>query len=350
MIRVLIVDDSAVVRKVLSEQLARAQDIEVVGTAANPYVARDKIVKLKPDVVTLDVEMPRMDGLTFLARLMKHHPMPVIVVSSLTAAGSEAAVRALQLGAVEVMCKPGPAYSVGDVATHLIDRIRAAAHVRPRAATTDRSAPVGAGVLGSIRTTDKVLAIGASTGGTEAIKRVLSALPAQTPGTVIAQHMPAQFTRAFAQRLNDHSAMEVREAQGGEILRPGLALVAPGNYHLLVSRNGAQYVASVKDGPAVFHQRPSVEVLFNAVAKHAGVNAVGVLLTGMGADGAKGLRTLREAGAHTIAQDEATCVVYGMPKEAVKLGAAEAVLPLDRIPAAILEAFGARRPAAAHTV
>lgn len=346
MIRVLIVDDSAVVRKILTEQLQRARDIEVVGTAPNPYVARDKIVQLKPDVVTLDVEMPRMDGLTFLAKLMKHHPLPVIVVSSLTAAGSEAAVRALELGAVDVISKPGEAYTVGDVATQLIDRIRAAVHAQLRRPSAHAESTLQDETLSQIRTTDKILAIGASTGGTEAIREVLEALPASTPGTLIVQHMPEKFTTAFAKRLNDLSAMEVREAQGGEVLRPGLALIAPGNFHLLLARNGAQYVAQVKDGPRVHHQRPAVDVLFNSVARHAGINAVGVVLTGMGADGAKGLLAMRQAGARTIAQDEATSVVYGMPREAARVGGAETILPLPRVAAGILDLF--RAPARAY--
>lgn len=342
MIRVLIVDDSAVVRKILTDQLQRAADIQVVGTAPDPYVARDKIVQLKPDVMTLDVEMPRMDGLTFLSKLMKHYPLPVIVLSSLTQAGSEAALRALDLGALDVMSKPGEAYSVGDVAVQLIDRIRAAAHAnlrRPAAERRDR--PLARETLSEIHTTDKLLAIGASTGGTEAIREVLEALPASTPGAVIVQHMPEKFTAAFARRLNDICAMEVCEATGGELIRPGLALIAPGNYHLLVCRQGAQYVAQVKDGPRVHHQRPAVDVLFNSVARFAGVNAVGVLLTGMGSDGASGLLAMRQSGAATIAQDEATCVVYGMPKAAVQAGAAGSVLPLGRIPHGILEAFRA---------
>ena len=341
MIKVLIVDDSAVVRKILSEQLQRVRDIEVVGTAANPYLARDKIVQLKPDVITLDLEMPRMDGLTFLAKLMKHLPVPVIVVSSLTPAGSEAALRAMELGAVDVIAKPGASYSVGDVATQLIDRIRGSVKARIRG---PRDVPgvvhaVDAASFSRIQTTNKVLAIGASTGGTEAIRAVLCALPNQTPGTVIVQHMPEKFTRAFAERLDSLCAMEVREAVNGDLLRPGLALLAPGNKHLLVCRNGAQYTALVKDGPMVFHQRPSVDVLFNSVAKHVGVNVVGVLLTGMGSDGARGLLAMRQAGARTIAQDEASCVVYGMPRAAAELGAAEFVFPLDRIPSGILSAF-----------
>ena len=290
MIKVLIVDDSAVVRKVLSEQLKQARGIEVVGTAADPYIARDKIVLLKPDVVTLDIEMPRMDGLTFLSKLMKHYPLPVIVVSSVTATGSAAAIKALELGAVDVMCKPDAAYSVGDVAAQLADRIRSAAVAKiRRPAAEARPVTADGSLLAKINTTDKILAIGASTGGTEAIRVVLEALPRETPGTLIVQHMPEHFTTAFAQRLDSLSQMEVREAKGGEIMTPGLALVAPGNKHMLVRRDGARYVAVVKDGPAVHHQRPSVDVLFNSVARNVGVNAVGALLTGMGADGADGL-------------------------------------------------------------
>jgi len=340
-IRVLIVDDSAVVRKILSEQLSRAKDIDVIGTAVDPYAARDKIVRLKPDVITLDIEMPRMDGLTFLSKLMKHYPLPVIVVSSLTPAGSQAAMRALELGAVDVLNKPGSAHSVGDMAVQLVDRVRAAARVRLPKARVEPADPkrVPGDALSQIRTTHQVLAIGASTGGTVAIREVLTALPASTPGTVIVQHMPEQFTAAFADRLNGICQMEVREARDGERLRPGLALVAPGNYHLLVHRTGGHYLTQVKGGPPVFHQRPSVEVLFNSVAKHVGVNAVGVLLTGMGADGGRGLLAMRENGAHTIAQDEATCVVFGMPKVAIELGAAQRVMPLPRIAAGIIEAF-----------
>lgn len=347
MIRVLIVDDSAVVRKILSEQLQRARDIEVVGTAPDPYVARDKIVQLKPDVVTLDIEMPRMDGLTFLTKLMRYCPLPVIVVSSLTPAGSEAAMKALELGAVDVISKPGEAYTVGDVATQLIDRIRAAAHAQLQRRTQQaaEARPLRADALSRIHTTDKVLAIGASTGGTEAIRAILEVLPATTPGTVIVQHMPEKFTAAFAKRLDGLCAMEVREAVSGDMLRPGLALVAPGNHHMLLVRNGAQYLVQIKDGPPVHHQRPAVDVLFNSVARYAGVNAVGVLLTGMGADGARGLLAIRQSGGYTIAQDEATCVVYGMPKEAVALGAADVVLPLPNIPGGILDAFRARAPA-----
>lgn len=341
MIKVLVVDDSAVVRQVLSNELSRAKGIEVIGTAVDPYVARDKIVRLQPDVITLDVEMPRMDGLTFLAKLMKYHPMPVIIVSSLTPRGSEMALRALELGAVEVISKPGGAYSVAEITTLLADKIRAAAQVRflkphtqPAPADQPPEPPSPAPLL---RTTRKILAIGASTGGTEAIRAVLTQLPADAPGTVIVQHMPEHFTATYAERLNTQCAMEVREARDGDQVVHGLALIAPGNYHMVLERSGARYHVRVKTGPRVHHQRPAVDVLFHSVARNAGRNAIGVILTGMGADGAKGLLAMRQAGAHTIAQDEASCVVFGMPKEAIKLGAAEQVVPLGDIPAHIIQ-------------
>ena len=343
MIRVLIVDDSAVVRKILSEQLERVADIEVVGTATDPYIARDKLLQLKPDVMTLDVEMPRMDGLSFLVKLMKHKPMPVIIVSSLTPAGSEAAMRALELGAVDVIAKPGAAYAVGELADQLVHSIRAASVARIQKRTaSEKHSPVsrpGSEILSGLSATDKILAIGASTGGTEAIKTVLSGLPANTPGTLIVQHMPAQFTTSFAQRLDSLCAMTVREARGGETIRPGLALLAPGNHHMVLRRNGAIFEAQLKDGPRIHYQRPAVDVTFNSVAKYAGVNSVGVLLTGMGADGAAGMLAMRQSGARTIAQDEKSCVVFGMPKEAIDLGAAEKVLPLDGIAAKIISTF-----------
>jgi two-component system, chemotaxis family, protein-glutamate methylesterase/glutaminase len=355
-IRVLVVDDSALIRKVLSEELAKAGDIEVVGTAIDPYVARDKILKLKPDVLTLDVEMPRMDGISFLQRIMRHHPMPVIVVSSLTQDKSDMAVHALALGAVDVIPKPGSSYAVPDVAGRLVQAIRKAAVSRvrrleaaPPAAAA--SSPATHATLANSRdvpelppialeTTHKVLAIGASTGGTQAIEVVLKALPPTMPGIVITQHMPEHFTAAFAQRLDKLCRLEVREARDGDAVVPGVALIAPGGKHLLVQRNGAKYQARVKDGPPVHHQRPAVDVLFQSVARHAGANAVGVILTGMGADGAAGLLEMKQAGAHTIAQDEATCVVFGMPKEAIKLGAAHEVLPLPQVARALVKAFG----------
>ena len=353
MIRVLVVDDSALVRRVLSEELGRQPDIEVVGTATDPYAARDKIVRLRPDVLTLDVEMPRMDGLSFLAKLMKHYPMPVVVVSSLTPRDSDNAVRALALGAADVVAKPGSSLSTPDMAGELARAIRHAASVRVQALRTrvGTGTPAHAGVAGAtgapsrgtvrLHTTHKVLAIGASTGGTQAIERVLRALPADAPGTVIVQHMPEHFTAAFAKRLDALCAMNVREARDQDAVVPGVALIAPGDRHMLLQASGARYLVRVKDGPPVHHQRPAVDVLFQSVARSAGPNAVGVVLTGMGADGAKGLLAMREAGARTFAQDEASCVVFGMPREAIRLGGAEEVVPLDAVAPTVLEALGA---------
>ncbi|RPJ59817.1 MAG: chemotaxis response regulator protein-glutamate methylesterase [Acidobacteria bacterium] len=350
MIRVLIVDDSAVVRKVLSDELSKYRDIEVVGTAIDPYVARDKIVKLHPDVITLDVEMPRMDGLSFLAKLMKHYPTPVVIVSSLTPEGSASAVRALQLGAVEVISKPGSRYSVPDVGRQLVRAIRiaAGAHPAPPIIHDPESVKKSAPPLLSTAINNRVIAIGASTGGTQAIEKVLTGLPANSPGLVIVQHMPEHFTATFAERLNEVCEMEVREARDNTPIRQGLALVAPGNRHLIVQKDAGEYVVRVKDGAMVHHQRPSVDVLFYSVASNIGANAIGVLLTGMGADGAKGLLAIRENGGITIVQNEETCVVFGMPKEAVKLQAAMEVTPLQKIPQAILSrltAPGNSRPA-----
>jgi two-component system chemotaxis response regulator CheB len=341
MIRVLIVDDSAIVRKVLTDELSKYDDIEVVGSAVDPYVARDKIVKLRPDVLTLDVEMPRMNGLAFLAKLMKHYPLPVVVVSSLTPANSKTAMQALALGAVEVVCKPGSQYSVPDVARDLVQAIRTAAVARIPQQRGGRPAPGTAlSVSGALlETTHKVVAIGASTGGPGAIETVLRQLPAHTPGIVIVQHMPANFTASFAAHLHQVCPMEVREARDGDPVVPGLALVAPGGQHMLLHQSGARYLVRLKDGPSVHHQCPSVDVLFHSVARHAGRNAVGVLLTGMGVDGAKGLLAMHQSGAYTLAEDEQSCVVFGMPQEAIKLGAATQVVPLSQMAQAIYQAL-----------
>lgn len=338
MIKVLIVDDSALVRRVFAEELARDPEIEVVGTAPDPFVARDKIVALHPDVLTLDVEMPRMDGLSFLRKLMKYQPMPVIVVSSLTPKGGEMAMEALELGAAEVMCKPGEAYTVGEMSKDLIQKVKAVARMRidRKPMTGNSDAPIKS-VEALTRTTLKILAIGASTGGTEALKEVLIRFPHNAPGTVIVQHMPEKFTKAFADRLNGLCKVEVREAKSGDTLRTGLVLIAPGNFHMLLTRTGAVYAVEVKDGPRVHHQRPAVDVLFNSVARFAGKNAIGVILTGMGADGADGMLAMRQAGAHTIAQDEASCVVYGMPKEAVARGGVEKTVQLFDIPREVMQ-------------
>jgi two-component system chemotaxis response regulator CheB len=337
-IRVLIVDDSALVRRILSDELSRHADVEVVGTAVDPYAAREKIARLRPDVVTLDVEMPRMDGLSFLAKLMRHHPLPVVVVSSLTPRDSGPAVRALALGAVEVIAKPGSALATHGIGDALARAVRTAARARV-ARLPAAPPPAAAAAPAAFDTSRRVLAVGASTGGTQAIEQVLTRLPAHAPGTVIVQHMPEHFTAAFARRLDALCAMEVREARDGDAVVPGVALVAPGGRHLLVQRSGARYVARVKDGPPVHHQRPAVDVLFESVARHAGRDAVGVLLTGMGADGARGLLAMRQAGAHTLAQDEATCVVFGMPREAIRLGAAAEVVGLPQVASAVLRAL-----------
>jgi two-component system chemotaxis response regulator CheB len=337
--RVLIVDDSAIVRKILSEALASEPDLEVVGTAPDPYVARDKILALKPDVLTLDIEMPRMDGLTFLRKLMLFHPLPAVVISSLAQASCRLAIQALELGAVEVLAKPGGPYSVSELRQTLAAKVRAAAcaHVRRSGPSKPAgTAPAGPSVLHSALPAGSIVAIGASTGGTEAIAEILSRVPKDCPPIVIAQHIPPVFSKAFADRLNRTCAIEAKEAEDNDELRPGLALVAPGDFHMVVRREGARCFVSVKTGPRVCYQRPSVDVLFTSVADVAGSRAVGVLLTGMGRDGAQGLLKMRRAGAYTIAQDEASCVVYGMPREAAELGAAARVLPLPAIASAML--------------
>jgi two-component system chemotaxis response regulator CheB len=344
-IRTLIVDDSAIVRKILSEALAGEPDIEVVGTAPDPYVARDKILALNPDVLTLDIEMPRMDGLTFLRKLMEFHPMPVIVISSLGQASCKAAMEALESGAVEVLAKPGGPYSVGELRMAIAGKIRAAAaaRLRPR---SGRPPAAGTGVPSvnhkpvPIEGFDPmtVIAIGASTGGTEAIAEVLTHIPERSPGIVITQHIPANFSRAFAERLDRICQIRVKEAEDGDELKPGHALVAPGDFHMLLRKRPGGYSVAVKEGPRVCYQRPSVDVLFRSVAEVAGPKAVGVLLTGMGSDGAAGLLQMRQAGAETIAQDEASCVVFGMPREAIRLGAANHVQALTHVAGAILAA------------
>lgn len=336
-VRVLVVDDSAIVRKILSQELGRHSGIEIVGTAPDPYIARDKILALQPDVLTLDVEMPRMDGITFLRKLMRHHPMPVIVLSSLTPQGGKTALEALEAGAVEVMCKPSGSYTVGNVCDSLVEKIKAAstARIGVRPATTEQRTP-SPQRLSMAETTNKIIAIGASTGGVQALTCVLSALPANAPGVVVVQHMPAHFTTSFAQRLNTECAMHVKEADDGDHVVPGRVLIAPGGLHMVLQRSGANYFVSLKDGPPVCRQKPSVEVLFNSVAKYVGPNAVGAILTGMGDDGATGLLNMRQAGAHTIAQDEKSCVVFGMPKEAIARGGAEKVTSLDRIAAGLI--------------
>lgn len=336
-VRVLVVDDSAIVRRILSEQLDRQPGIEVVGTAPDPFVARDRILQLGPDVLTLDVEMPRMDGITFLRKLMRYHPMPVVIVSSLTPTGSALAIDALHAGAFDVMPKPGAAYTVGEMAAELAEKIRAAARVDTGILRAPLPGSTAAPSLSLAATTTKVVAIGASTGGTQALSYLLGTLPPNAPGIVIAQHMPEHFTRAFADRLNEMCAIHVKEAEDGDAIGSGVALIAPGNKHLVLRRSGAQYRVEVRSGPLVSGHRPSIDVLFKSVARYAGSNAVGVLLTGMGADGADGLRDMHDAGARTIAQDERTSVVFGMPAEAIKRGAVDHVLGLPHIPSGILD-------------
>ena len=339
-IRVLVVDDSAVVRRVFTEELSRERDIEVVGAAPDPYVARDMIVRLKPDVITLDIEMPRMDGITFLRKLMKYFPLPVIIVSSLTTEGGVLAMEAMDIGAVDVISKPGTAYSVGDMSVQLAEKIRGASRVnmvsRAQAAQV-RAASAAPRQLALTRSTNKIIAIGASTGGTEAIKEVLLKFPPTTPGIVIVQHMPAKFTTSFAERLDSLCQIRVKEAVDGDAILPGTALLAPGNFHMMMRRSGARYYVQVKNGPLVCHQRPAADVLFNSVAAYGGANAVGVLLTGMGKDGAQGLLKMKEAGAKTIAQDEKSCVVFGMPKAAIDIGAVDKVVPLQNVSQAIFD-------------
>jgi two-component system, chemotaxis family, protein-glutamate methylesterase/glutaminase len=348
--RVLIVDDSALVRQLLTEILNGDPTIEVVGTATDPYVAREKIKALTPDVLTLDVEMPKMDGITFLANLMRLRPMAVVMVSSLTEQGADVTLQALELGAVDFVTKPKVdlAHSLESYAEEIRAKVRMAARarvrtpeVRPAVAhliTPKHSADVVLAKSGArhFKTTDRIIAIGASTGGTEAIKDVLVAMPADAPGIVITQHIPEAFSGPFARRMNSVSAMTVYEAEDGQQILPGHAYIAPGNRHLLVARDGARFVCRLNDGPPVNRHRPSVDVLFRSVAQNVGPNAIGVILTGMGDDGARGLKEMREAGAPTLAQDELTSVVWGMPGEAVKLGAAVEIVPLDAIAARLL--------------
>ncbi|MCL2099301.1 MAG: chemotaxis response regulator protein-glutamate methylesterase [Oscillospiraceae bacterium] len=346
-IKVLICDDSAMVRKILTTELSKDKEIEIIGAVPDPYIARDKIIEEKPDVLLLDVEMPRMDGVTFLQKLMKHYPIRVIIVSSLAEAGSEVAMKAVEYGALEVMCKPGSMYSVGDMSEQLIYKIKAVASIpeyklkmlaeraasnASRASRTDHSA------RSMIKTTNKIIAMGASTGGTEALREVLMVLPPNIPPIVIVQHMPQHFTKTFAERLDGMCAIKVKEAGEMEILAPGKALIAPGNKHMEVVRSGAVYYAKLMDGPLVYHQRPAVENLFFSVAKYVGKNAVGVIMTGMGRDGALGMLEMKKEGAHTIAQDEKSCTVFGMPKEAIEIGAANQVVSLDNIPDAVIRA------------
>ncbi|MBN2886391.1 MAG: chemotaxis response regulator protein-glutamate methylesterase [Chromatiaceae bacterium] len=345
-IRVLVIDDSALVRKILTEILGQAPGIEVVGSAQDPFIARERIKELDPDVLTLDVEMPRMDGLTFLRNLMRLRPMPVVMVSSLTEQGAEVTLQALELGAVDFVQKPSLdlVHGLQDYADELVAKVRMAAGVkrrvptpRPRAQAPDRAVTPPAPIR-HYRTTDRILAIGASTGGTEAIREVLERLPPDTPGVVIVQHIPPRFSTAFAERMNRQTDLVVKEAADGDRVMPGHAYIAPGDRHLTIARDGARYVCRLNNGAPVNRHRPSVDVLFRSVAQAAGTNACAAILTGMGADGAEGMKELRALGVYTVAQDEASSVVWGMPGEAVKRGAALEVLPLTEIAGALLRA------------
>ncbi|MCW8918794.1 MAG: chemotaxis response regulator protein-glutamate methylesterase [Gammaproteobacteria bacterium] len=358
-IKVMVVDDSAVVRQVMQMMLLAEPDIDYLGAASDPVFAIDKMAHQWPDVIVLDVEMPRMDGITFLRKLMREHPTPVVICSSLTVKGAQTTLQALEAGAVEVITKPqsGLRDFLQESSRELLGAIRAAAQsnmqaMRPRPASTAAAVPArltadvilrGTQGTAMAETTDRIVAIGTSTGGTQALEAVLPALPRVCPGIVIVQHMPEKFTASFAQRLDSLCQIEVREAQHNDRLLPGRALIAPGGRHMVLKRSGAQYHVEVVDGPMVNRHRPSVDVLFRSVAKYAGKNATGIIMTGMGDDGARGLKEMREAGAFTVAQDEASCVVFGMPKEAIRFGAVERVVPLDGVPALIVAAHGTGR-------
>jgi len=354
-IKVMVVDDSALVRKVMSEILNSDPDIEVIAQAADPLFAMQKMQKQRPDVLTLDVEMPRMDGITFLRKLMAEQPIPVVMCSSLTGEHARSTIDAIRAGAVEIITKPelGIKGFLEDSAIQIIDAVKAAAHARVRK-RKDTAMKVQAKNSADVvlqkasramtETTDKIIAIGASTGGTQALRAVLEMMPAMSPGIVIVQHMPVMFTTAFAKHLDEISPLEVREAQSGDRLYDGRVLLAPGGKHMLLKRCGAQYMVEVVDGPLVSRHRPSVDVLFRSVARYAGANVAACLMTGMGDDGAAGLKELRDAGARTFAQDEATSVVFGMPQEAWKQGAAESLVALQDIPGVLLRASQTKSP------
>jgi two-component system, chemotaxis family, protein-glutamate methylesterase/glutaminase len=356
--RVLIIDDSAVVRQTLETIINADSRLEVMATASDPYFAANKIRKAIPDVITLDVEMPRMDGITFLKTLMSQRPVPVVIISSLTSKGTQTAMQALEFGAVEVLNKPQLGNTkkfLEETSIKICDTIKAAsmAHVsrispaKAKAVAGASNTPVArkysadAVIKNSprrsmIKTTDKVIAVGASTGGTEALRVFLEGLPHDAPGVVVVQHMPEHFTKSFADRLNALCKVTVKEAENNDTVLPGRVLIAPGNKHMLLKRSGARYYVEVKDGPLVNRHRPSVDVLFRSTAQYAGNNSIGIIMTGMGADGAKGLLEMKNAGARTIAQDEKSCVVFGMPKEAIKLEAADKIMPLDKIAAQVM--------------
>ncbi|MBT8764484.1 chemotaxis response regulator protein-glutamate methylesterase [Desulfohalobiaceae bacterium Ax17] len=348
-IKVLVIDDSALVRQVLSEVLSSDPEIEVVATAQDPLIAAHKMRRQAPDVIILDVEMPRMDGLTFLKKIMSQHPIPVIICSTLTEQGAEVTLRAMEYGAVEIIQKPklGTKKFLQEAKIILCDAVKAAAKVKPKKICPSswvkveekKSADVILPLTKSkitYETTDRVVAVGASTGGTEAIQQFLQAMPLNCPGIVIVQHMPEKFTTAFAKRLDSICAITVKEAQDRDTVLRGHALIAPGNKHMLLKRSGAKFYVQIKDGPLVSRHRPSVDVLFRSAARYAGRNAIGVIMTGMGDDGAKGMLEMHEAGAYCIAQDKDSCVVFGMPQEAINLGGVDKVLPLVKIPQEVM--------------
>ena len=345
-IRVLIVDDSAVVRQTLSDVLSRDPAIEVIGTASDPFVAAERMREQVPDVITLDIEMPRMDGLTFLQKIMRQHPIPVVICSTLAEEGAQSTLKALEYGAVDIIAKPrlGTKQFLEESSMILCQAVKSAAGARLRVASPSRAvepkltadAILSRATGAMLQTTEKVVVVGASTGGTEALRAMLEVLPPDAPGMVIVQHMPEVFTRAFANRLDTLCQISVKEAGTNDTVLRGRALIAPGNHHTLLKRSGARYYVDIKDGPLVCRHRPSVDVLFRSAARYAGKNAVAVIMTGMGDDGARGMLEMKEAGAATIAQDEATSVVFGMPNEAIKLGAVDEILPLKAIAKAIL--------------
>ena len=347
-IKILVVDDSALIRRILTDMLNSADDLTVVGTASDPYIAREKIKKLEPDVLTLDVEMPKMDGITFLSNLMRLRPMPVLMVSSLTESNAQVTLQALELGAVDFVTKPKSdvAQKLQDYVDELVTKVRAAARARikgrgptPGGQPAAKQADRGAGKKLGLDTTDKIFAIGASTGGTEAIREVLERMPVDCPGVMIVQHIPTGFSKAFADRMNQQTPLVVKEAEDGDLVIPGHVFIAPGDRHLKLVRDGARYVCRVTDGERVNNHKPSVELLFDSVLANAGRNAAAALLTGMGKDGAHALLRMREAGIATIVQDESTSVVWGMPGEAAKIGGADQVLPLELIADALGDVF-----------
>ncbi|HVN72465.1 MAG TPA: chemotaxis response regulator protein-glutamate methylesterase [Desulfomonilia bacterium] len=350
-IKVLIVDDSALVRQTLKDILSSDQRIEVIGLASDPYIAAQRMQEVAPDVITLDVEMPRMDGLTFLKKIMSQHPIPIVICSSLAGKGSETAMKALEFGAVDVIHKPalGTKLELEESSTMICDAVVAASRVHTKKISLDTTLAqpkLSADVIiakpkfdAMLQTTEKVVAVGASTGGTEALKDFLTALPPDCPGIVIVQHMPEGFTTAFSKRLDSLCQITVKEAANNDTVLPGHALIAPGNHHLLLKRSGARYYVEIKDGPLVSRHRPSVDVLFRSTARYAGRNAIGIIMTGMGDDGAKGILEMKQTGAYTIAQDEETCIVFGMPHEAIKLGGVDRVLPLNSIAAEVMRGY-----------